>query len=387
MRPVLKPVLLLIACFFVSFATAQVPKVNVIHGTAASGSAFEFAVPSTWNGTLVVYLHGIVDPAYPLMLPSQDPETDFPLVRDGLLQRGFAVASSSWKSNGYALKEAVLQTHQLRGRFVGYFGVPKKTLIAGKSLGALAAAKLVETYPGQYDGALLSCGPLAGSNAEMQYMGDERAMFDFFFPGVMPGDVNNTASSDFSYGSPLFMSVYTALYNGLFDDTTVAFAYYSNLQATNAEEILTAALTGMGFSARYTADIKSRTNGHNPYGNANSIYGWPESPVNIGIGRFTQADNAYQYLEHNYTPVGNLQVPVVTLHTTLDPVVPFLVHEPKYAEAVANQNASQWLVQRSVNRFGHCAMKPEEILGSFDALSTWVNSPNARPQSGDVTIP
>jgi pimeloyl-ACP methyl ester carboxylesterase len=387
MSSVLKRALLLIACFFVSFAAAQAPKVNVIQGTTASGSTYEFAVPQNWNGNLVVYLHGITDPAYPLMLPSQDPDTDFSFVRDGLLQRGFAVASSSWRSNGYALKDAVLQTHQLRGLFIGNFELPKKTIIAGKSLGALAAERLVETYPAQYNGALLSCGPLAGSNAEMQYMGDERVLFDYFFPNVMPSDVENTASADFSYGSPLFMSVYTALYTGFFDGRTLTFAYYANLQATNAEEIMSAAMTGMGFSARYTADIKARTNGHNPYGNSNSTYGWPGSPVNIGVGRFTQADDAYQYLEHNFTPTGNLQIPVVTLHTTLDPVVPFPVHEPIFAQAVANQNASQWLVQRSVSRFGHCAMKPEEILGSFDALWTWVNDPNARPQGGDVTMP
>jgi pimeloyl-ACP methyl ester carboxylesterase len=383
----LKRALLLFVCFFVIFATAQTPNPTAIQGATASGSAYEFAVPPNWNGNLVVYLHGITDPAYPLMLPSQDPETDFPLVRNGLLQRGFAVASSSWKSNGYALKDAVQQTHQLRGLFVGYFGIPKKTILAGKSLGALAAAKLVENYPAQYNGALLSCGPLAGSNAEMQYMGDERVLFDLFFPNVMPGNVNNTDSVDFSYGSPLFMSVYTALYTGFFDGRTLPFAYYANLQATNATDIITAAMTGMGFSARYTSDIRSRTNGHNPYGNTNSIYGWPDSPVNIGVGRFTLADDAYQYLDRNYTPVGNLQVPVVTLHTTLDPVVPLPIHEPVYAQAVANQNASQWLVQRSVNRFGHCAMKPEEILGSFDALWTWVNDPSTRPQGGDVTVP
>jgi pimeloyl-ACP methyl ester carboxylesterase len=387
MNSILKRALLPIACFFVSFAVAQAPKVNIIQGTTASGSGFEFDVPLNWNGNLVVYLHGITDPAYPLMLPSQDPETDFPLVRDGLLQRGFAVAASSWKSNGYALKDAVQQTHQLRGLFVSNFGLPKKTIIAGKSLGALAATRLVETYTGQYNGALLSCGPLAGSNAEMQYMGDERVLFDLFFPGIMPGDVNNTESTDFSYGSPLFMSVYTALYGGFFDGRTLMFAYLANLQATNADEIMSAAMTGMGFSARYGAEIKARTNGHNPYGNTNSVYGSADNPVNVGVGRFTQAEDAFEYLEHNYTPTGNLQIPVVTLHTTLDPVVPFPIHEPRFAKSVADQNASQWLVQRSVNRFGHCAMKPEEILGSFDALWTWVNDSNARPSGGDVTVP
>lgn len=381
----LKRLLLLVALFFVGFSAAQSP--TVVRGTTAGGAAFEFAVPPNWNGNLVVYLHGIVDPAYPVMLPSQDPETDFPLVRDGLLQRGFAVASSSWKSTGYAVKDAVLNTHQLRGLFVANFGAPKKIVIFGKSLGALAAARLAETYPGQYNAALLTCGPLAGSNAEMQYMGDERVIFDFFFPGIMPGDVDNTPSSDFSPGSPLFMQVYGALYYGLFDGRTLAFAYFANLQADNAPDLIAAGMTGMGFSARYTADIKARTNGHNPYGNATRTYGWPGSPVDLGVGRFTQADNAFEYLNNNYTPTGNLKIPVLTLHTTFDPVVPWKLHEDAFAGNVAGKDASQWLVQRTVGRFGHCAMKPEEILGSFDDLWKWVGDSNARPQSGDVTLP
>ncbi len=376
----LKRVLILIACFFVSFAVAQVPNTTTVRGVTAGGAAYEFIVPANWNGNLVVYLHGIFDPALPVMLPSDDPETDFPYVRDGILARGFAVASSSWKSTGYAVKDAAQNTHQLRGLFVANFGAPKKTVIVAKSLGALAAADLLETYPGQYNGALLSCGPLAGSNPEIQYLGDERVIFDFFFPGIMPGDVNHTPLTDFSYGSPLFMAVYQALVEGFYDGRTLQFAYFSNLQATNAEEIVAAGLTGMGFSARYTANIKSLTHEHDPYGNVGSTI--PIAPL---LPIYIAAPDAIEYLDHYYTPTGKIQAPVVTLHTTLDPVIPIGVHEPAYAAAVNDQGASQFLVQRTVNRFGHCAMYPNEILGTFDDLWKWVADPTARPTGGDVT--
>jgi hypothetical protein len=53
---------------------------------------------------------------------------------------------------------------------------------------------------------------------------------------------------------------------------------------------------------------------------------------------------------------------------------------------VAGANASNFLVQQSVNRYGHCNVKPEEILNSFQGLFLWVNY-GIKPPSGDVTVP
>ncbi len=50
------------------------------------------------------------------------------------------------------------------------------------------------------------------------------------------------------------------------------------------------------------------------------------------------------------------------------------------------RGASQFLVQQFVNRYGHCNLKPEEILNSFQDLLLWVNF-GITPPGGDVTVP
>jgi hypothetical protein len=48
-------------------------------------------------------------------------------------------------------------------------------------------------------------------------------------------------------------------------------------------------------------------------------------------------------------------------------------------------SASNWLVQRSVNSFGHCNFNQQETLKAFDDLVLWVTA-GQRPAGGDATI-
>lgn len=381
---------------------------QVIKGTVADGSLFEFDVPANWNGDLIVYAHGIFDPQAALILPSEDPGSDFSAVLPGLLSRGYAVASSSWSSNGYAVKDGVERTHQLSGLFVSRVGPPNRTLLLGKSLGSLVVAKLVERYPGQYNGVLATCGPLGGGTPEVKYMADERILFDFFFPGVLQGDAFHTPTVDFSpgscppgTGSPAFCQVLAALVSGFAppDFRTVQFFFAADLQVSppvdlsslnTQTEIIFSGLTGAGFSTRFTNDLLQHTHGHIPYDNTGVVYSTggfgDDAALNAGVERFTSDPDAVQYLQTYYDPNGQLQLPFLTLHTVADPEVPFF-HEGLYATRVGEAGASDLLVQRTVNRYGHCNFKIDEILNSFDALAAWVADASQKPSGGDVTIP
>jgi hypothetical protein len=68
------PMLALIATMAV---TSSLSAQQVITGTVAYGSLFEFDVPANWNGDLVVYAHGIFDPQAALVLPSRTPPVTF----------------------------------------------------------------------------------------------------------------------------------------------------------------------------------------------------------------------------------------------------------------------------------------------------------------------
>src|SRR4051812_19272541 len=65
-------------------------------GTTGPGSRYEIDVPSEWNGDLVLYAHGIVEASLPVVSPSA--QDGYDKLRTSLLEKGFAVAASSYSS-------------------------------------------------------------------------------------------------------------------------------------------------------------------------------------------------------------------------------------------------------------------------------------------------
>src|SRR6266404_4246080 len=262
----------IILFFFALTACGLASAQQIITGTTSDGALYEFAVPGGWNGTLVVYAHGIIDPAAPIALPAVN--DDFAPLRDALLSQGYAVASSSSSENGYAVADGVKQTHQLTGLFTAQVQRPTKTILIGKSLGGLVVAKLAERYPKQYDGALAMCGVVGGSTDEVKYLADARILFDYFFPGVMPGDTFHSPTLDFSPGSPAFNAVLQAVEIGFFDhrQPTIQLFLTAKLPASNPNEIVISILQTVGFNTRYGNDLLAHTQNRIPYDNQAVVY-------------------------------------------------------------------------------------------------------------------
>jgi len=149
--------------------TASSEGTRHVEGGAGPGALYALDVPENWNGDLVVYAHGYTEESgAPVALPN------IAYLRDPLLRRGFAFATSSFSTNGYALKEGFLQTHQLGGLFASKFGPARRTLVIGQSLGGIIALKLAETYPHEYAGALLGCGVVGGTSEEITFIANSK---------------------------------------------------------------------------------------------------------------------------------------------------------------------------------------------------------------------
>jgi len=69
-------------------------------GSLPDGATYLIQVPNGWNGTLVLYSHGIVIPGNPN--PARD--AGDPLTGQYLLARGYALAGSSYASTGWAVQ-------------------------------------------------------------------------------------------------------------------------------------------------------------------------------------------------------------------------------------------------------------------------------------------
>ena len=336
-------------------------------GEAGPGVTYSLSRPEHWNGDLVVYVHGYSNPAGPVALPNIAP------IEQGLLDRGYAVAFSSFSENGYAVAEAVRQTHQLRGLFVSRIGQPRRTFLIGVSLGGIIGLQLAEKFSQQYDGALLVSGVVGGSAAQVKYIGDVRVLFDAFYPGLMAGGVTDPpAGVPFNPG-PLVASINAAPQN------LGPILCLTPLPYINGTEAVTSLLNALGFQWQGGADLMDRTHGHQLYDNTNVRYQCDALPgtmldlLNERVARYQSTPDARAFLEHYYEPDGKLEIPVLTLHTSRDPVVP-VFHEDLYRDKVAAAGRSQFLLQRRVSRYGHVNFSPAEILAAFLDLAHWVES-------------
>jgi pimeloyl-ACP methyl ester carboxylesterase len=356
-------------------------------GAIGPGSTYEIDVPAGWNRSLVIYAHGLVQADAPILTPSLQPR--YAELRAAMLANGYAVAASSYSSNGWALADAVRRTHQLSGLFTSKVEAPRRTYLMGASLGALVAVKLAEAHPGQYDGALAMCGPLGGALPELEYVGDARVIFDHYFPGVLPGTPfevppGTAFLSPLDPGGP--SSLYLSVVAALAADTsaTIRWASAANLPFDNMAELATSALYIIGFSLRNTNDFIDRVNGKMPYDNSDVKYvvdatadpalnTFLSAVLNAKVSRFDADRAAINYYDRNYTPSGQIGIPVLTLHTTRDPAIPF-AHEAMFGAAVAAAGRSTLLAQQPIDRWGHCTFTDAEVLTAFGGLVQWVET-------------
>jgi len=355
-------------------SAAQSQPFTTIGGTIGPGAEYEIAMPmESWNGELVVYAHGIVSPSDPVALPNND---SLCFLRDVLTSQGFALIYSSYSENGYAVKDGMQRTHQLRGIFTSKVRRPKRVYLVGSSLGGQIAVMLAEKYPGQYDGVLSISGLLGGGFEETRYVMNARILFEYFFPGVIPGTVDYVPPGvDFTPGGPTYTAVFTALMQGLSlpGQPTLQFASTAELPGINATEILMAGMYVAGFAITHGNKLFEFTNGKMPFDNTETVYSGSadDDALNKNVIRYASDPAAVNYMEHYYTPTGDLRIPLIALHATRDPIVP-IFHEPMYADAVANAGATWYLLQRTVDAFGHTGVSNDIITAAFSDLVGWV---------------
>jgi hypothetical protein len=93
-------------------------------GSLPDGAAYLIQVPANWNGTLVLYSHGIVIPGDPN--PAQD--VGDPLTGQYLLSHGYALAGSSYATTGWAVQDGLADQIATLDVFDGRAGRPARTI-------------------------------------------------------------------------------------------------------------------------------------------------------------------------------------------------------------------------------------------------------------------
>ena len=324
------------------------------------------SAPVQWNGVLIVVVHGYVEPQQPLTLPTPD-MNGLSTVRV-LMNLGFAVATSSFHKNGYAVEQGGSDINALVRHFNSTVAPARHVLLFGGSEGGLITAMLIERNPELYAGGLALCGPLGGANVEVDYLTDFRAVFDYFFPEVFDfGAVGVPASAAQNWAGyeTLIRSALAANPRALEQIFRVTGVPRDSADPDATTE---ATLGLLRYNVIGTNDLLQVAGG-NPYDNRNRNYAGSDNDaaLNQGVERVAADPSARTYLTQFYQPTGRLQRPLVTLHTRRDPVVPF-EHALLYARAVDQAGAHSQFVGLVVDRYGHCNFETGEVLGALAIL-------------------
>ena len=372
---------------------------GVYEGNTPSGAAFKIEAPTNWNGTLLLYSHGY-------NAGPQNPARD---VGDAttakyLLERGFALAGTSYLTTGWALEDAFKDQLDVLDLVAQKVGKPSRTIAWGHSLGGMITAGLVQREPTRFQGALPMCGVLAGGIGG--------------WDGALDGEfVASTLLAPTAIIQLVRISDPPA-------NQKLAQAMYAEAQKTAAGRArlsLAAALTGApgwfsiatpepgpnDFAAQeqnqelwqeqvhavfffnLRAELEKRAGG-NPSTNvgvdyAKQLDSSPAKPEVVALYRSAGIDlaadlatlartprisadpAARDYLKRFITFDGMLKVPTLSLHTSADGLVP-VEQEQAYAQTVAHAGRTSLLQQLYVHRAGHCAFSPAETVTALNAL-------------------
>lgn len=164
-------------------------------GVQTSGARYRICMPnilSFWNGDLLVYAHGYVPSFAPVAIPEDQLRLpDGTSIPDQVTFLGYAFATTSYSVNGLAVKEALVDLADLASIFRSQYPQVQHVYLVGVSEGGLITTLGVEQPAQVYQGGIATCGPIGDFQKQANYFGDFRVIFDYFFPGLMPGSPVN----------------------------------------------------------------------------------------------------------------------------------------------------------------------------------------------------
>jgi len=365
-------------------ALAQTNDDCLIYGEHSNGAKYCITMPppppyGMWNGDLVIFAHGYVAVDEAVDIPwSQMTFSDgnggvitMPFLVNSM---GFAFATTSYSENGLAVQQGIADVLDLISVFEAQVGTPNHIYLVGASEGGLVTTLAVERYPEAFTGGLATCGPIGNFRAQVDYWGDFRVVFDYFMdtPGlnILPGNAISIPSS--------LMNKWDSVY-----DPRIAKVLTVDL--TNTQQLLSVTgapidpfnpnsigetTLGILWYNVFATDDAIKKLGGKPYDNRDRVYtgSLDNEALNAGVKRYKAQQSALDEIANNYETSGILMRPLVTIHTTGDPIVPYW-HQTLYADKVfANNPFPPPFAAIEVQRYGHCAFTLPEIVNGFGTL-------------------
>ncbi len=337
------------------------------------GGRYLIEVPADWNGGLVLFAHGYDGGTF-----------DSPLTSH-LLDRGYALAASSFRTEAYRVDLFVDDMRVLLELFIREVRRPRWTVIHGQSMGGHVAIVSLELHPGLYQGALIECGVIDGignvdfylaARAAAEYLGGVN-LFDAPDRETLIRRVNTQwlplmgAPPAYTELGQRFDSVLKYLMGGdlplrLQGLPRHYFRYIAGTREPANREVVRHAST---LQVRYRIDPG---------------LGVAEDELNAKVRRIAPAEGARS---RTVNPAfaeltGRITVPVLAIHETGDGRVPWS-NQQAYRRRTIAAGTAHLLVQRAVRWPGHCVFDGEVREQAFDDLVAWIEK-GTKPDGDDV---
>lgn len=326
--------------------------------------------PGLWNGDLVVFAHGYVSPEEPVGIPEDQlalsDGTSLPGIVNAL---GFGFATTSYSKNGLAVLPGIEDVRDTVDAFVAEQGPPRHTYLVGASEGGLVTTLAVERSPEVFSGGVATCGPVGDFRRQINYWGDFRVLFDLYFPGLLPPSAvnvpQNVRDQWTSAYVPRITMAFAARPAALDQLLRVSRAPFD---PADADSKVATALGLLWYNAFATMDGIATLRGQ-PFDNTTRWYTGSGNDflLNLLVKRYRASPVAVQEIEGNYQTSGRLAVPLVTLHTTADPIVPYW-HEPLYSLKALLGGSGLLHLNLPAFRYGHCKFEPAEAVVALGLL-------------------
>ncbi|MDH5485458.1 MAG: prolyl oligopeptidase family serine peptidase [Gammaproteobacteria bacterium] len=367
--------LALLIMLVTNYSTAQAGSICNPDKQQASGSIYRICMPATtpYNGDLVIWAHGFQDAGMAVQIPEDQIVINGVALNDIINGMGFGFATNSYSKTGLAVRQGMDDILDLINLYTAEQGAPNRIYLTGASEGGLITTLLLEAHPDIFAGGLATCGPVGSFPYQINYLGDARATFEVFFPGLIPGDVFNPSQSlidgwSLYYEQVVMPVVFDPLNRNKLDQwVKVAKLPYDATDYLNTVEISVRDV--LRYNVVNTLDATATLGGF-PFSNRSRWYRGSSNDIwlNLAVPRADAEPVALDEMKTRYNTSGQLLSPLVTMHTSGDQQVPYL-HQTLYSLKTLQSGAlfNQHVPLR-IERFEHCNFKISEVLAGFSLL-------------------
>ncbi len=335
------------------------------------GAVYQIEVPDKWNGRLVLYMHG-----YEELGPTAN--VTAPDIRTHVVLHGYAWGASSFSNTSWIPGRSSDETAALWDYFTQKYGRPRWTYATGLSMGGAASHIAAERYPDRFDGALALCGSVGFEEGAMD-------LADYFAAGA--------------YVAGITQAEFDARTNpGNLIRSRILPALQDPAAHERFESILLDLTGGPRAFDREGFRLEEATNWRRAQlvvaariaPNAGTVYrlgplsNVPSDDFNREAIRLPINDGALRSFSEGNETTGDLQMPLVSLHTTGDGQVP--IEQATILQRRVDAAAKgQLLVQRVFRDASHCGFSTAEQEAAFEALVGWVER-GVKPEGQDVLV-